>query len=47
MLEAMHRDKKNRGGAVTLVLPKRIGEAETVRTVPDSEIASALEVLYD
>lgn len=47
MIEAMHRDKKNRDGSITLVLPKRIGEAETVRSVSDSLIASALEAMYD
>ena len=46
MLEAMRRDKKNRDGAITLVLPNRIGEAETVRNVSDCEIASALEALH-
>ena len=46
MLEAMRHDKKNSGGAITLVLPKRIGEAEVVRSVTDSEIAAALEALY-
>ncbi|MPN58944.1 3-dehydroquinate synthase [bioreactor metagenome] len=46
MLEAMRRDKKNRDGAVTLILPRKIGAAEIVRDVPDSEIAAALEAMY-
>jgi hypothetical protein len=30
----------------TLVLPRRIGAAEVVRDVPDSEITAALEAMY-
>ncbi len=46
MLEAMRRDKKNRDGAITLVLPRKIGAAEVVRDMPDSEIGAALEAVY-
>ncbi|MDR0933285.1 MAG: 3-dehydroquinate synthase [Victivallales bacterium] len=46
MLEAMKRDKKNRNGAITLVLPTQIGKAEVVNSVTDSQIASALEAMY-
>ena len=33
-------------GAITLVLPRRIGAAEVVRDMPDTEIAAALEAMY-
>ncbi len=46
MLEAMRRDKKSNNGAIVLVLPRRIGGAEVVRDIPDSEIAGALETMY-
>ena len=46
MLEAMRRDKKNRDGAIALVLPRRIGAAEVNRDVADAEIGAALEAVH-
>lgn len=46
VLEAMRLDKKNRDGAIALVLPSGIGRAEVVRTVPDAEILGALEAVH-
>lgn len=46
MLEAMRRDKKNRDGAIALVLPRRIGAAEVIRDVADAEIGAALEAVH-
>ena len=42
----MRLDKKNRDGAIALVLPSGIGRAEVVRTVPDAEILGALEAVH-
>lgn len=42
----MRRDKKNRDGAIALVLPRRIGAAEVIRDVADAEIGAALEAVH-
>jgi len=46
MLAAMRHDKKNHDGAITLILPRRIGAAEIVNDVPESEISAALEAMH-
>lgn len=38
ILEVMRRDKKNRGGKITLILPRRIGELTVVRDFSDLEL---------
>ena len=42
MLEAMHRDKKNRDGRLVLVLPNTIGQVEIVSDLAETDIAAAL-----
>ncbi len=46
VIGAMGRDKKNSDGRINLVLPSRLGAAELVRAVPESQIAAALEAIY-
>ena len=41
-VEVMKRDKKNRNGEITVVLPRRIGAAEVVRNVPERELLAAI-----
>ena len=43
LVSHMQRDKKNEGGAVTLVLLKKLGEAYIDRTVPSARLVSFLE----
>jgi 3-dehydroquinate synthase len=42
IVAAMHRDKKVVGGSLTLVLPRRLGEVEVVRGVPEEQVLAAL-----
>ncbi|MFA5928281.1 MAG: 3-dehydroquinate synthase [Candidatus Margulisiibacteriota bacterium] len=42
LLDAMYKDKKNKDEKLTFVLPKRIGEVEIVRDVPEREIKKAI-----
>ena len=46
IVKAMEHDKKNLAGKITLVLPRRIGEAEVMRGVPVPEIVAALEAVH-
>ena len=41
-LQVMKRDKKNRDGAITVILPVRIGRAEIVTGVPEAELLAAI-----
>ena len=43
MLAAMLHDKKTRGGQLTLVLPRAVGEVELVRDLPEEVLLRALE----
>ncbi len=42
LLEAMRRDKKNRGGCITMVLPLAIGRVELRDTIPLADLDSVL-----
>ncbi|MGB9887033.1 MAG: 3-dehydroquinate synthase [Moorellales bacterium] len=42
IVAAMYRDKKVVGGSLTLVLPRRLGEVEVVRGVPEEQVLAAL-----
>ncbi len=46
IVKAMIRDKKNVEGKITLILPRRIGEAQIMRGVAVPEIVAALEALH-
>lgn len=46
IIKAMEHDKKNLAGKITLVLPRRFGEAEVMRGVPMPEIVAALEAVH-
>ena len=46
IIKAMEHDKKNLAGKITLVLPRRFGEAEVMRGVPVPEIVAALEAVH-
>ena len=41
-LAAMRHDKKNRGGALRLILPTKLGEVRTFADVPDEEVTAAV-----
>jgi 3-dehydroquinate synthase len=43
ILAAMHRDKKVVGGNLTLVVPRRLGEVEVVRGIPEEKVLMALQ----
>ena len=45
MLAALQGDKKRRGGRVGFVLVEAPGDVRTGRTVPEGEVARALEEL--
>ncbi len=47
VLEAMRADKKNAGGAIRVVLPKKIGDAEMVAGVPEKLLLEVLEECHD
>ncbi len=45
--QVMQHDKKNRGGRVRMILPRRLGEVEIADDVTTDEVARALDALAD
>ena len=47
LLEVMRSDKKNDASGIRLVLPEKIGRADTFSGIPESEMLKALELCHD